>query len=103
MHKQRYFPKIINLFMFTALLYLSIKVVNCINSEQDEIEKIIKNNIPSNEITQNNIFNYQFSKGNQISQDDNTLDIGSLFINGSFSILLTGFLSWRKLLSAGTL
>merc|ERR1711957_761359 len=102
MHKQKYSTKIINIFMFTALLYLSIKVVSCFNSEQDEIEKIIKNKLPSNEITQNNLFNYQISKGNQISPDDNSFDIGSLLINGSFSICLTCFLTWRKLLSAGT-
>lgn len=103
MHKQSNLPKILNLFMLSALLYLSLKVVSCINSEQDELEKTIKmNKIPSNEYSQNNFFNYKI-KENVISPDDDFLSIGSLLINGSYTILLTGFLNWRKLLSAGTI
>lgn len=103
MYKQSYFPKILNLFMFSALLYLSLKVVHCINSEQEELEKVIKNKIPTNEITLNNIFNYKSNKQIEISEDSFPYNIDSLLINGSFSILLTCFLNWRKLLSAGTI
>ena len=103
MQKQKYFSKILNLIMFSALLYLSLKVISCINSEQDMVQKLIKDKIPSNEITQNNLFSYKLESKNKILPRKEILCNSLLILNGSFAVLLAGFINWRNLLYTGTI
>lgn len=98
-----YLRNVFNLLMFSALFYLSISIVKCINSESFESEKIAYTNIEipvaeidltkniKTEAIRNIIFNFDFSK----------LNYNNLVKNISLSVFLTGFIIWGKLLPSG--
>ena len=106
MFRQKFLPKVLNLLMLSALFYLSVIIVKCINSEMNEPEKINKTQIPSNEITKNKIFNYlkneEVKNTLYFNLDFSKINFNNLTKNISLSVFLTSFIIWGKLLPTGT-
>ncbi len=105
MHKQTYISKIINVIMLSALIYLSILLITYITNENDIIEKNKKEKLKLNKITENNIFKFLFEKKEKevckipIKKSFNT----NLLLNGTFAIILAGFINWTNILFTGTI
>ena len=105
MQKQKYFSKILNFFMLSALVSLSLMVIGCINTEEEMIQKLIREKMPTNEITKNIIFNYvlENNKNKLPPRKKNIINNSLLLLNGSFAVLLAGFINWTNILYTGTI
>ena len=104
MQKQKYFSKILNFVMLSGLIYLSLRLIGCINTEEEMIENLIREKMPTNEKTKNNIFNWVVEIKNKLPlRKKNIINNGLLLLNGSFAVLLAGFINWTNILFTGTI
>jgi len=101
MIKQKYFPKIINLLILSALIYLSFRLLQCINNEKTIVDKMIKDKLSKKEITDNKIFNYEIEIPS--TKSASALNNNLLLLNGSFAFILAGFINWTNILFTGTI
>jgi hypothetical protein len=103
MQKQTYISKMLNIIMLSALIYLSVLLIFSINNEQEMIEKIRKQKLETNEFTENSILKYLF-EGKEIIKISTKKSLYiNLLLNGSFAVILAGFITWTNILFTGTI
>ncbi len=107
MYKQKSFAKVINFIMLSALIYLAILLCQCISNEQEMIEKSIneKLQIQTKEFSDYNILKHlkQDKINVPIIRKKSSFNPNVILVNGSFAILLAGFINWTNILFTGTI
>lgn len=109
MYKTKSFAKVINFIMLSALIYLAILLLQCMLNEQQMIEKMLneKLQLQTTQYSPNNILKYlQEEKKNNVPMlpiKKQSLNANVIFVNGSFAIILAGFVNWTNILFTGSI